>query len=402
MTRTQNVGRPTYAQEIPGHLQETNQPQPVFSDQELDTYFDTIENPSTTISAGISTNQLISRERLKRYLNIIETTDAGRNILTTLKILMNGKKICIVESDTASEVRNLLKKKLKYISDSNVSLKFLQNIPNLLTSSEKIILFFQPEKIYYYLLQKIDTLDKETLMVIVESFIKSGDDELIDIGMILKDNSQVYEFKFEENIILINQDLLAKERLAFDGENIVSIDLERMLGSKEAVEAYFFAHELVHYIQFLSNENNIMGGKEDKDWESFLQTPRMKNIYDALKEKYSEEEIYKAFKVLFQNVEEARNLLGFVPDGLEQQVGEFFWFNKKNNYCLPVYLDMDGLSKAQKDTCKTVLKTIANAEEFKISLQNVSMTSEARECVEYNSNNFRNYANIEEKMMDDI
>lgn len=84
-----NVGRPTHAQDIPGHLQKTNQPKSVFSDQELDTYFDTIENPSTTISAGISTNQLISRERLKRYLNIIETTDAGRNILTTLKILMN-------------------------------------------------------------------------------------------------------------------------------------------------------------------------------------------------------------------------------------------------------------------------------------------------------------------------
>ncbi len=56
MTRTQNVGRPTYAQEIPGHLQETNQPQPVFSDQELDTYFDTVENPSTMIFSGMDVN----------------------------------------------------------------------------------------------------------------------------------------------------------------------------------------------------------------------------------------------------------------------------------------------------------------------------------------------------------
>lgn len=52
----------------------------------------------------------------------------------------------------------------------------------------------------------------------------------------------------------------------------------------------------------------------------------------------SQDEICRCFKKFFTNTEEARNLLGFITEN-GPLIGEFCFFNEKNNFLLPTYLD---------------------------------------------------------------
>ena len=315
------VARLTLAQiKNSGHLQETKQKY-IFSDNELKTYF-----------VGID------ETRLKGIFNNIEKTKAGRDILMTLKALLredpNKRKI-----EFKIETQRSLVEKTKDLLGN-------QSINN--EGDAKVA---------------IGTMDLNTKAVF--------------IGTV---NKYAMDATTNPITVSINEEFLYHERFVFDGEKIVAINLEEMLGSKEAAEAYLVAHELVHCIQFLSNENNVMYKATNEDWNAFFQTDKMKPIYNKIfesikKEGLNKEELVEkicnAFNVLFTNVEEARNLLGFVPDGLEQPVGEFFLFNEKEKFLLPTYLtevkNLEGIEK-------TVLNTIAKG--LYIELQNGSMTAE--------------------------
>lgn len=315
------VARHTLAQINSGRLQEANQSQSVFSNEELSKHFKGID-----------------QTRLKGIFNNIEKTKAGRDILMTLKALLredpNKRKI-----EFKIETQRSLVEKTKDLLGN-------QSINN--EGDAKVA---------------IGTMDLNTKAVF--------------IGTV---NKYAMDATTNPITVSINEEFLYHERFVFDGEKIVAINLEEMLGSKEAAEAYLVAHELVHCIQFLSNENNVMYKATNEDWNAFFQTDKMKPIYDKIfefikKEGLNKEDldkkIYDTFKALFENVEEARNLLGFVPENRQDlpEVGEFFLFNEKEKFLLPTYLTK---VKELTEIEKTVLNTIA--EELNVHLQNVSTT----------------------------
>lgn len=422
MDRVQNVDGTTYAQGTPGHSQETNQHQPIFSDQELDTYFGTMENSNATIPLGINVDNLINRERLRNILNIIEQSPAGRNVLIVLKNLLGNtpnKRIFFAETDMVALGRANFS---KILEDCSTSLSELGCVPGLWSQEELTsILFNRGENVKELLLSKIESLDMEMLLKILKtlneiySHVNGVSQRDIDNIKICLENLCNYSFDPNNTqdayILNISTEVIPIERLVFDGEKIITKNMEEILGSKKALEAYIITHELVHLISYITFEEAVRQNSgiekwndRKKNWEKFLLSPRMANIYKNLKkgkiftrEKILKEKIYNAFTNLFTNVEEARNLLGFVPEGSSIPIGEFFLFNEQEKYLLPTYLtEVKELTDIEKD----VLNTIANAKGFEISLQNGSMTAEERKCLEVNSNDFRSYIDIEEKMLD--
>ncbi len=311
------------------------------------------------------TFNLISRERLRNILNIIEQSPAGKNILFVLKELLKNnaiiKSICFQSHNEIDGAKQWLACyysepkeelfKIKSFFNSELLINYHQNIKN-------------PEWWHHFNADNIENFVNE---------LKQYADFSSKTALISKTNKYDFDYtmaqKTKKLCVNINENPLFFERFVFDGENIIIQDIRQMLKSKEALEAYLVAHELVHCIQFLSNENNVMKGKEDKDWKDFFQTDRMHPIYNALHGKYSDKEIYNAFKNLFTNVEEARNLLGFVPEGSSIPIGEFFLFNEQEKFLLPTYLTED---RKLTDIEKAVLNTIAK--ELNVHLQNVVTT----------------------------
>ena len=233
------VARHTLAQINSGRLQEANQSQSVFSNEELSKHFKGIDET-----------------RLKGIFNNIEKTKAGRDILMTLKALLgedpNKRKI-----EFKIETQRSLVEKTKDLLGN-------QSINN--EGDAKVA---------------IGTMDLNTKAVF--------------IGTV---NKYAMDATTNPITVSINEEFLYHERFVFDGEKIVAINLEEMLGSKEAAEAYLVAHELVHCIQFLSNENNVMYKATNEDWKVFFQADRMQPIYNELKANYLDENICKAFSFI--------------------------------------------------------------------------------------------------------
>lgn len=125
-------------------------------------------------------------------------------------------------------------------------------------------------------------------------------------------------------------------RFVFDGQKIVEYYIKNI-----DPEVYYISHELAHAVSFLeSSVTEIVDwNARKKDWKTFLTTDRMKPINAALSDAgLNQEAIYNLFEKFFTNTEEARNLLGFTTTN-KTFVGEFCFFNEKNNFLLPTYLN---------------------------------------------------------------
>lgn len=152
-------------------------------------------------------------------------------------------------------------------------------------------------------------------------------------------------------ITIKNESPKSVDRFVFDGQKVVSYSLKF-----SNPESYLISHELAHVVSFLES-----GSKTREEWDSrkdgwtiFLQTDRMKPINEALQNKGLDQDVINsAFRNLFSNTEEARNLLGFESNG--KQLGEYFFFNKESNFVLPTYLSEERELTSDEIT---VLKTI--------------------------------------------
>ena len=428
MCNLQRVDSPTLipaqSEKMTGPSQETNR-QPVFSEQELKKYFivDSNERPAKLPKEV----NLISFERLKNILNTIEQSPAGRNILIVLKNLLGDnhkeKQICFLNLDALfnakNEVCTLYKNEynnddqtFRNAFDGNACHKSFIKMMEVIINPHPKPMDWKSFLMSEVLLSDFKNIEEIRSFLESKKLISSDDIEAIKTKYDARKENYGFSIPLTEcngcYCININEEIPTLERFVFDGKEIVAKNLEEMLGSKKAAEAYIIAHELVHLISFItfekdsnSNTTTDTWSIRKDNWDNFFNTLKMQPIYNALKEKYSEDTIRKAFKVLFENVEEARNLLGFVPENRLDlpAVGEFFLFNEQEKFLLPTYLtEVRELTNIEKD----VLKTIANAKGFEISLQNGSMTDEEKKCLKYSSNNFRSYIDIEEKMMDDI
>lgn len=372
MYGTSKVGNPTLAQINSGHLQEANQSQSVFSDQELKEYFivDSDKRP-TYLHEKVN---LISFERLKNILNTIEKSNAGRNILVVLKKLLGPnpeKKICFASLNALLEAKNNIyalyngdDQTFRNAFDGNTCHKGFIKMFEIIKKPHSESIDWKRFLMSEVLLSDFDNMEELGNFLESKKLISSDDIEAIKE----KYNIEKINYGFSGNnnyCININEEITKLERFVFDGEKIIAENLQEMLGSKEALEAYIIAHELVHLISFITFEkaSNLNPTTETwstrKDnWGAFFKTPKMNPIYEELQKKYQDNEISQAFKNLFFNVEEARNLLGFVPENRQDlpEVGEFFLFNEKEKFLLPTYLTE---VRELTDIEKTVLNTIS-------------------------------------------
>lgn len=186
------------------------------------------------------------------------------------------------------------------------------------------------------------------------TFVDNSDRDLMELN---DDYGFKSEFTLRPNnetiyITIKNESPKSVDRFVFDGQKVVSYSIK-----PNNPESYFISHELAHVVSFLESGSKTLEEWNDRKdgWATFLQTDRMKPINDALLKKgLNQDKINSAFKNLFSNTEEVRNLLGFESNG-GRFIGEYFFFNKESNFVLPTYL-----SKGKDLTPNeiTVLKTI--------------------------------------------
>lgn len=163
----------------------------------------------------------------------------------------------------------------------------------------------------------------------------------------LKELNDVYAFNSEfslsgGSIVISIKDSPHKPitRFAFDGQKIVECRVDNI-----DPEVYYISHELVHVVSFLESgiADNIAWKERKEDWVNFLNTERMNPIKALLYKNPDHDEndkIRTYFKKFFENTEEARNLLGFITENKNRTLmGEFCFFNERNNFFLPTYLD---------------------------------------------------------------
>lgn len=258
----------------------------------------------------------------------------------------------------------------------------------------------------FFVTSKDQSVSKERLIEILNkiSEVPQGEQLLNALKTVLKNKDKtlsfVYgpEYAFQSEEAIRGQDgkelkiTIPKEpeniikRFVFDGQKLVEHSIEN-----RDSESYMISHELVHVISFL--ESDVMSApnpqrawnKRRTDWDSFLSTPRMKPIYDKVLKKLDshwllnmvfkrdneplKNQIKEAFITLFENTEDARNVLGYATETDKSLIGEYCFFNEGNKTLLPVYREpmLHGAGRQLNEVEKTLLEVMAK--EFGINLQ---------------------------------
>lgn len=203
-----------------------------------------------------------------------------------------------------------------------------------------------------------------TSKILFVKFQRDGfDDDTIERcdAYVFRSDHTLFRGNREMLICVKNDPPISQECFVFDGEKIVPHSVE-----VDNPESYIVYHELAHVVSFLESEIKVVDDWDARkaDWSGFLETPRMHLINQALRDKrLSQDDINRAFEGLFENTEDARNLLGFETKN-GTIIGEFSLFTARNNFLLPTYL---GEARKLTENEKTVLEVIGK--EFGIKFQ---------------------------------